>query len=189
MPKPNFSLSLDNLRNGLAPLYHRHPNRSHPQGAYVELSPGGQVSAGWSDEALHPCAPQPLRWPVAPAVAGQVLADYLEGEEAQALLGKVQAGQLASAELGQALQGMDLADVQRVAEWLGSVPWCEVWPVADNLDQAVEGLRQMARADHTTLDGDLRDYLLGQAQIRHHSDPALVSALQVEELRTSGRIF
>jgi hypothetical protein len=191
------TLDLSNLRDNLAPLFHRYPRQTTPQGAFVELDEGGTVSASWNGEVgngvpVSVWHGRTLRWSVPSAVSGQALAGYLEGE-GLALLERVHLGhasmwdgsnlvgclsedaQAASRELGQDLQEVATADVQRVDDWLGSLPWCDVWPGTDALAHCVEDWKRLARQDGTTLDGDLEDYLLGRARARSERGESLTA--------------
>jgi len=90
------TLDLSNLRDSLAPLFHRYPRQTSPQGAHVELGEAGAVSADWNGEIGNgvPVAVYhklTLRWSVPSAVSGAALADYLE-VDGLALLERVHAG-------------------------------------------------------------------------------------------------
>lgn len=205
-----LSLSLDNLRASRAPLFHQYPRQTNPQSAFVELSETGEVSADWNGEigngvpaaVWHGCD---LRFPVASSVAGPALADYLEGEEGRSLLSRIHQGHsvewdgsnhvgrldedasAAREELEAALREVDQADVQPIPIWIGSLPWFDTWPEADNLRQAVEGLERVALQDGTTLNGDLEAYLLDQAMERHLREERL-SPHQLEALQKAGKV-
>jgi hypothetical protein len=204
-------LTLDNLRSTRAPLYHHYPREVNPQGAYVLLSEEGEVSADWNAEIGNgiPSAVwhgRDIRIPVSPFVAGPDLADFLERfDRGRVLLERIHEGhaiawdgsnhvgsltedaQAARVELEAALQEVKQADVQRIQDWLGSLPWFDTWPEADNLRQAVEGLERIAREDGTTVDGDIEAHLLDQARGRQDREERL-SALQVEALREAGKV-
>lgn len=203
-------VELDTLRASRAPLFHRYDREINPQGAFVLLSEEGGVSADWNSEigngipatVWHGCD---LRFPVSCSVSGSALADYLEGEEGSSLLSRIHQGhsvewdgsnyvgnldddaKAAREELEAALQEVEQVDVQRIQDWIGSLPWSDTWPEADNLRQAVEGLERVAQQDGTTLDGDLEAYLIDQATGRHLREESL-SALQVEAIREAGRV-
>jgi hypothetical protein len=179
-------LELDTLRASRAPLYHRYDREINPQPAFVLLSEEGEVSADSSGEIGNGIPSsvwhgRDLRFPVSPFASGSDLADFLERfDRGRVLLERIHEGhsvewdgsnyvgtldddaQAARDELEAALQEVEEADVQRVEDWLGAMPWADLWPVADNHRQAVEALEHTARQDGIVLDGDVGDYLLSR---------------------------
>lgn len=179
-------LELDNLRASRAPLYHRYDREINPQPAFVLLSEEGEVSADWNGEIGNGIPAtvwhgRDLRFPVSPFASGSDLADFLERfDRGRVLLERIHEGhsvewdgsnyvghldddaQAAREELEAALQEVDQADVQRIQDWIGSMPWPDLWPATDNLREAVEGLERIARQDGIVLDGDVETALLSR---------------------------
>lgn len=183
---PTLVLNLDNLRDSLAPLFHHYPREINPQGAFVELSEEGEVSADWDSEIGNAVPSflwhgRTIRVPVSPFVSGSDLADYLERfDRGRVLLERIHEGhsvawdgsnfvgnlnedaQAAREELEAALQELGQADVQPTEEWVSSAPWADLWPAGVNLADAVERIEAEAQTSGMVLDGDVERAVLSR---------------------------
>lgn len=143
-------LELDNFRDSLAPLFHRYPREVNPQGALVEITEEGAVSADWNGEIGNGVPSfgwhgRTIRVPVSPFVSGPDLADFLERfARGRVLLERIHEGhsvewdgsnfvgsldedaQAAREELETALRELKQADVQRAEEWISSTSWADL---------------------------------------------------------------
>ena len=179
-------LELDNLRDSLAPLFHRYPREVNPQGAFVEITEEGAVSADWNGEIgnavpSHVWHGRTIRAPVSPFVRGADLLDFLERfDRGRVLLERIHEGhsvewdgsnyvgslnedaQAAREELETALQELEQADVQRAEEWTASTPWADLWPSGKKLALAVERVEAEALASGTVLDGSTEEAILSR---------------------------
>lgn len=189
-----ITIKTENLRGEIAPLYHRYQNQTNAQPAYVELDEDGVVSASYNPEIGSPHAipfsvfhRRDLRWGVANAIRGDALADYLESDEARALLERIHAGHdiewdgnnnvgklsddAARAEIDfeAALQALgeddsNMGAVWEVGEWLENDSLYSFWPEGKTLSEAVEYVEKCAEHDRIELDGDIERYLLDRAE-------------------------
>lgn len=178
------TLELENLRDSLAPLFHRYPQQTEPQSAFIEITEEGTVSADWNGEIGNaiPCTVyhgRTLRVAVSPRAKGADLARYLSGDGLP-LLERVHQGHRvewdgsnnvghldedaaqAFQELEGALQEMPEAIVWPVAEYLQALALSELWPVDKSLSQAVELLQEEADREAIVLDGSMETVLLAR---------------------------
>ena len=206
---------LATLRAELAPLFHRYPQQTEPQPAYVQLDEVGDVTAGHSGEIgggapAHVWHGRTLRWSVPASVRGDVLADLLAGD-ALPLLQRVHAGhsvqwdgnnhcgaldddaRTASDELAALLSGLedegDIAPVWGVADWLFTAcTLLDHWhtqPLAD----AVAEIEAVARSERVALDGDITRCLLDWAERAFDEAGAdSLTPVHLAELVAAGRI-
>ena len=185
------------LRGVIAPLYNRYPSQTTAQGAYVEMTLDGAVSAdsnaeiggGRSFDVFHG---RTRRWPVANHVRGDALADYLESEDTRALLQRIYDGhdttwngnnnvgtmtedaQDAESTLEHELEALgedesSSAAVWQVEDWLGQLSFDDKWPVGKTLAEAVTAIECDADAEGIELDGDVEKYLLDYGQHANES--------------------
>lgn len=205
---------LATLRAELAPLFHRYPQQTEPQPAYVQLDEVGDVTAGHSGEIgggapAHVWHGRTLRWSVPASVLGDVLADLLAGD-ALPLLQRVHAGhsvqwdgnnhcgaldddaQQASDELDRLFEGLshsDLVSVWGAGDWLFSCNrLSDVWSGC-SLAEAVAESESCARSEGVLIDGDIADELLAEAMDKFSEDGGdCLDAHHLAALVAAGRI-
>lgn len=211
-----ITLSLDNLRGEIAPLYHRYPNQTNAQDAYVEMTEDGEVSADYSGEigngmpmsVWHGCT---LRWSVPSDVRGNELADLLGTDEAIALLERIYAGhsvewdgsnhtggldddaQAASEALQDLLNdnlntGNDGAGVWGVRDWIDAAGLRAWWEDGQSLADAVTKIEDEAESEQVHLDGDIEAELLDWAYSYWERDEPGLSRDHLDALIEDGRI-
>jgi hypothetical protein len=204
-----ITIETDNLRGVIAPLYNRYPGQTTAQGAYVEMTLDGAVSAdsnaeiggGMSFDVFHG---RTRRWPVAKHIRGDALADYLESDDARALLQRIYDGHDttwdgnnnvgtmtedahdAESTLERELEALgedesSSAAVWDLDNWLGHLSFDDKWPVGETLDEAVNGIEDGAEEEGVQLDGNIKKYLLDYAQHENDRDkcyrPEVLAAL------------
>ena len=186
-----INLKISNLKDVVAPLYHRYPRQNNPQPAYVQLCQDGSVYAdfsadiggGQSFDVFHG---RTLNWPVSPFISGLALAGYLEGEGLE-LLQRIHNGHgerwdgnnyvgtitddasAASDDLRLALEGLGEDEsccdcVWDVATWLGQLCFQDKWEEGKTLAEAVKPIEDQADLEGIYLDGNVEKYLLDCAE-------------------------
>ncbi|MEW6647203.1 MAG: hypothetical protein AB1450_08400 [Pseudomonadota bacterium] len=210
----NVSINTSNLREKIAPLYHRYQSQSEAQDAYVEMTENGTVSADWDGEISGTPADvwhnRTLRWSVPSTVRGDELADLLERADVIALLERVYLGHTvewdgnnhvghldddadeASGELARIFErelntSNDGAGVWDAREWMDGVGLLGNWS-GKPLDEAVSEVEAGAESEGVHLDGDVEDELLDWAESYVDSDRAGLDAHHLRALLNDGRI-
>jgi hypothetical protein len=210
----NVNVNTDNLRGEIAPLYHRYQSQTEAQGAYVQLTEDGAVSADWDGEINSTPADvwhnRTLRWSVPADIRGDELADLLESADVIALFNRVYNGHNvewdgsnyvgrldddaddASDELAQIFEG-ELnsgeygAAVWDAREWMDGAGLLDNWS-NQSLDEAVSEIEVGAKTEGVLLDGDVRDELLTWAESYIHNDRAGLDSHHLHALLDDGRI-
>lgn len=217
MAQATITFSLGNLLTGaLAPLYCKYPSQCNPQPAFVEMDEDGEVSADYSADSggtpSHVWHNRTMRWAVPAEVNGKTLADLLQGDEVRGLLERIHAGhsvdwdgsnhrgtldgdaQDASYDLERRLERLaedptDLDQVWSVGDWLfSSCSLAQHWE-NQSLDEAVAEIESAAEGEGVSLDGDVRECLLGKAQRMFDEDgDDGLNAVHLAALVAAGRI-
>jgi len=153
-----------NLLGQVAPLYHKYPRQTEPQGAFIEIDPREEsVRADWNAE-IGNAVPWDvwrfliLRIPVSPYVNGDALADALHSIEAAKYLKVICSGysiawngdrcigrltesaQTALDDLERWLDSSGQAEVWEAGDWYGMVTAEELGVRADMTDDEIEAL-------------------------------------------------
>ena len=194
----SITLKIDDLRGGeIAPLYNRYPGQTEAQGAYVEITEDGTVTAdsdpniggGSTFDVFHG---RTRRWNVSATVRGEVLADLLESAEVTELLGRIYVGHSVewdgnnnvgrldddAAEAEQDLESLldalgedetACGAVWDLENWLGLLDFDDKWPKGETLVEAVKGVEDGAASSGVQLDGNIEKYLLDYAQHANES--------------------
>lgn len=155
---------LDALRAKAAPVYHRYPQQTSAQPAYIEMDKDGAVGVDW-DGIIGGGVPmdvwhrQTQRWSIPNTVIGAALADFLGRDDVQALLERIHAGHSVewdgSNHVGRLNQ--DAVDASYALERLCETTWdhsdhAQIWSCANWLPD----LRPLDAAGNVTgwRDGD-----------------------------------
>ena len=186
------TIKTNNLRGVLAPLYHRYPRQTNAQPAFVEMDEDGIVTAD-SDGEIGGAIPfsvyhrRTIRWGVCNTIRGDVLADWLESDEARAMFQRVHDGQSiewdgnnnvgrfdddateAKQEISDALDELghepgNTDAVWEVDQWLENDDIDSCWPVGHTLAEAVAHVKASADHENVELDGDVEQALLYKAE-------------------------
>lgn len=209
MTTTTLTIHTDNLRGEAAPLYHKYPREFNPQPAYIEMDEDGEVRADYSGEIgnavpMYVWHRRTLRWRIDAAANGDSLADFLESDEARALLERIHAGhevdwdgnnhsgsldddaQAASDELDSILEEdwqrpYDTTEVWDAANWLGDLQ------IDQLIEQGIDGYAAAAESnlDHNqSVDGDLAEATASQAAdaVQRHIDREIIDAPQIRQV-------
>lgn len=207
--------AINNLLGGdECPLYHRYSSECKPEGAYVQLSEGGLVSAGIASgdglpvRVFNNCD---LRWEVPPEVNGKVLADFLRSTDVRALLDTIWYGHDVDWSNGNQVGTLDdeaqeaydelqyllseicesecnPSSVWEVSEYLfGSNSLRDVWS-SESLDAAVANIEADAKYQNVFIDGDIAECLLDSAMNHIEEEERGLTQSHLNELVNHERI-
>lgn len=200
-----------------APLYHKYPNQSSPQGAYLELDcQTGRLWATWNAE-IGNAVPFSVfngherRYPLSAFITADALNDLLSDSEILVLIQRVLDGYSSKwdgSNMVACLTGDALKAEEDIERRLERIPDDEsrlaaVWDVRDWLftcgsltehwcDQplavAVAELEENSKDGNNVIDGDIEESLLEEAQRLFENGSDLTTASHVAELLCAGRI-
>jgi hypothetical protein len=211
-----ITIDTTNLRGETAPLYHRYPNQTQSQPAYIEIDEDGNVGADFAGkignaQTFAVWHRRTLQWNVRPEVRGDLLADFLESPEIVALLERVHAGHSVEWDgnnhvgrldddahealdaVEEAIQDQLYGDdgcvaVYGVAEWLfDNGSLADCW-TDQPLATAVSEVEAGAQSEGAHLDGDVEYALLDEAEHLFDRQPDRLNRVHVDALLADGRI-
>jgi hypothetical protein len=168
------TLKIESLRGEIAPLYCRYPGQTNAQGACIQMSESGVITAGFNGDiggavSFDEFHRRTLSWSVAAQVRGNALADLLESDEMRALFERVYAGhtidwdgnnnvgkldddaQEAGHEIEAKLTAISedeqsMGAVWPVDGWLENTHFDDLWPAGKSLDEAIADVDNPPRA-------------------------------------------
>lgn len=213
-----MELNIENLKGKSAPLHMQYDGQHQEQPAYIEMNEDGIVSADFSGfVGGNACTPEvfhnrTLQWEISPFSNGDDLVAFLQSDEAQELLSRVNAGHSVEWD-GNNYVGVLDDDATEASEQFAEVAennfsvddyesinaygnerseydagdylvngFDASWTGDLTLDEAVEAVEAQAEKDNAFIVDSIEDHLLEIAKEAFYSDNELLSQNHLDAL-------
>lgn len=191
MSKVTFNL--ESIKGQPCALYCKYDGQINPQNAYVTIGEDGEVTADYTSDIGNSGTPMNVwhgkayRFRVSSTVNADLLADWLEGEEAKPLLERLHAGHTtewdgnnyrgkltedaseAHDDFERALENFgNNTDVKiwDAGDWIGEANLSDLWPEGKTAQQAADDLIASAKQDGIYIHDSTLKALLNYAESR-----------------------